>query len=375
MQWIEKSLSIMSDAQKQQQILGDLDLKSPTVSEKDKQIARKMWEKSKKIAEESLGEDVLSQSLDVEIGKKVIVFFTLGKKVRNKEKIKELVRSLSESEHNVIFALSGLPDGTRRINDAIRIMAELTQEIESAPAVYLDPMRYKKYRVENAPTLMLEEHDQAVAWVEGVTDPQWIMKKIEQGETGFLGTHGPIEPVAEKNLMDEIASRLKQIDWDQKKKEVRQRYWKRYQFTDLPTAQKPRAYAFKPLYEAQQDITDDKGNIIVKKGTRINPMEVMPPTFALIVFNGSEPKQVEAAIKMGHLYGQKYRTKFITTTIPRDNGWKAYQSLEEKIGHPVYLLQDHLAQTFHLQNVPAAVSAEGQQFVVREYPPETDLLP
>ena len=48
-----------------------------------------------------------------------------------------------------------------------------------------------------------------------------------------------------------------------------------------------------------QDILDEKGRVVVKKGTLVEPLKILPLTAGLIFIDGRDPKQVEYAIAKG----------------------------------------------------------------------------
>lgn len=57
----------------------------------------------------------------------------------------------------------------------------------------------------------------------------------------------------------------------------------------------------------------------------------------------------------------------MATQIPPSSGWDLFQSVEEAIDGPLYLLPGDMAQRFQILRAPSVVTAEKLMFVVREY--------
>src|SRR6202162_4228791 len=64
-----------------------------------------------------------------------------------------------------------------------------------------------------------------------------------------------------------------------------------------------RTFYFDPSMKVEQNITDDKGNIIVPAGTTKNPLEVVSLSKHLLFFDGRDPQQVRDARALIDHYG------------------------------------------------------------------------
>jgi len=112
---------------------------------------------------------------------------------------------------------------------------------------------------------------------------------------------------------------------------------------------------YDPSITSNQDILDLDGNIIVKKGARINPLELVPLSRSLLFFDGSNRKHVEWAKKQP------------------DTCWVLVRGspfeLEEKENRPVYYDQSGvLVNRFSIKHVPTRISQKGNLLIIEEFP-------
>jgi conjugal transfer pilus assembly protein TraW len=145
-------------------------------------------------------------------------------------------------------------------------------------------------------------------------------------------------------------------------------WWARARFEHLSTATQLRERFVDPTLEIYQDIRAPNGDYVVRAGQRINPLDTLPFTLRLVVFDATQPQQVRMARELGEAPGG-LRPVYIATRFDREAGWDGFMSIEDALDDPVYLLTPDLRTRFSLDRVPATVEAQGRVFVVREYPP------
>ena len=106
----------------------------------------------------------------------------------------------------------------------------------------------------------------------------------------------------------------------------------------------------------------------MRAGASANPLDHLPFTRRLVVFDPTEPGQVRQARELGEAPGSP--PLYLATRFDRDAGWEGFRAVEDTLDEPVYLLTPDLRERFALERVPATVEASGRTFLVREYPPE-----
>jgi conjugal transfer pilus assembly protein TraW len=173
--------------------------------------------------------------------------------------------------------------------------------------------------------------------------------------------------IEEPDMIAEIHRRIAAIDWNARKEAAIARWWERARFEHLSSATEPRERRIDPTLEIYQDIRAPNGQFVARAGERINPLDNLPFTMRLIVFDATSPKQVRMARELGRAPGG-LRPVYIATRFDRDAGWDGFNAIEDTIDDPVYLLTPDLRERFALEYVPATIEAQGRVFLVREHP-------
>ena len=69
--------------------------------------------------------------------------------------------------------------------------------------------------------------------------------------------------------------------------------------TYLTECTQSRSYLYTPEYVSKEDVRDHKGNLVVSKGERFNPLTVIQPDGQLLFFDGSNSKHIDWARSQG----------------------------------------------------------------------------
>lgn len=289
-----------------------------------------------------------------------------------------LSRSLPDAELRALFrSLSGR-DGVEAVfrgvrpgetlGAAIRSMSALIGGIDPPPAVSIDPERFRALGVASVPELVLEERGEVIARVRGLSDPDWLLERMEAGDRGDLGVYGPTVDIVEADLIEELMRRAAALDWSALRQRALARYWRQARFVELPEADADRVRRIDPTLEVTADVLAPDGRVIASRGQRLNPLDVLPFHQRLVVFDATRPAQVEAARREGGKPGV-LQVVYVATRLDRTQGWEGLDGLEATVDAPVFLLTPDLARRFSLERVPAVVEAAGDRFMVREVKP------
>ena len=292
---------------------------------------------------------------------------------------------------DMLVVFRGMKPG-QKLQQFVREIHALARRFgeDKQPHVAIDPNRFRHTNVTVAPTLTLEESGKVLARVQGITGIQWLRSKTDgrldngkqdkgnpsdggigkppSGEikTLDLGIQGPTREIAEVDLIEEMQRRAAQIDWAAKKREVLARFWEHTEFYPLPEATENRERLIDPSVIAPRDVTAPDGTLIVRAGQHINPLDRLPFTQRLVVFDTTSPAQVEIALKLGKEAAPR-RVTYIATRLDRETGWNGLEKVETALSAPVYLLTPDLRERFQLERSPATVEARGKAFAVREF--------
>ncbi|WAR46284.1 TrbC family F-type conjugative pilus assembly protein [Methylomonas rapida] len=248
------------------------------------------------------------------------------------------------------------------------LMADLKRflkGIEPLPNIVIDPTRFQRWSVTAVPDIVVEQDGKARLHVRGVSSLSWLDEQLKAGKQGDLGTLGDVGQIAEIDLLEEIKRRMTTIDWKQKQQQAIARFWEQQKFEDLPTAQVNLDRTVDLTITAPRDLAAPNGQLIIRAGQTVNPLDKMPFSLCLKVFDATVPAQVEL-IEHQSCQDKQARVMYLATSLPRQSGWDSLQRLETALQAPVYLLTPDVRRRFQLQNVPAIVEQSGNRLLVRE---------
>jgi conjugal transfer pilus assembly protein TraW len=274
--------------------------------------------------------------------------------------------ALASDLPGVRVVFRGVAEG-ERLMDFIAGIHALLRELDPVPEVVLDPTPFREVGLDVAPVLIARGPEGELARVAGLADPAWLRARVLAGARGDLGMLGPIAAVTEPDLIAELQRRLAALDLEKLREQAIARYWQRRSFEELPAATVPRTREIDPTIRAAADVPLPDGTLLVKAGETVNPLDRLPFTQRLVVFDASDPRQVAIAKRLGAAAGTP-RVTYIATRLDRERGWESLASVEDTLDAPVYLLTPDVRRRFALERVPTTVEARGRVFVVTEHP-------
>lgn len=290
-----------------------------------------------------------------------------------------VTRALGEAALREIFATaSRTPEARvvfRGVNageslmDFLRSIAPLIKDMDRPPGIEIDPRPFREIGAQTAPVMIMRAPDGTPTQVAGLSNPQWLLSAVEEGQRGDLGTRGPVVAISESDMIAEMQRRAAALDLDALREQAIQRYWAHATFEPLPVATQRRERRIDPTVTAPQDLALPDGKVLVRAGERINPLDKLAFTQRLVVFDATAPEQVRTARALGEAPGVT-RVVYMTTALDRAQGWDALKAIEAQLEEPVYLLSAQVRERFSLEHVPASVDARDRAFIVTEVPPE-----
>lgn len=177
-------------------------------------------------------------------------------------------------------------------------------------------------------------------------------------EAHDFGTYGHTYPIQEQNILEYLRERLltatkEELELFSRKQIQRIREPKSL---NLPYATSYRSFFYDPSITVKEDIKDHEGNIIVKQGTKHNPLDNGSFNNDLLFFDGTQESHL--------LWANSTKGVWILVK------GKPIE-LEEQEGRPVYFDQfGYITSKFGIKNVPAKVSQDGKLLKIEEYPLE-----
>jgi len=244
-------------------------------------------------------------------------------------------------------------------------LKRLLKDIDPVPNIVIDPTRFQKWAVSSVPEMVVETDDKALLQVKGVSSLTWLNDKFKAGATGDLGRLGNVYDIAEIDLLEEIKRRMAAIDWRQKQQQAIAHFWDQQKFEVLPVALEDHERVIDITVTAPRNLTAPNGQLIVRAGQTVNPLDKMPFGLCLIVFDATETAQVQWVRQLS-CQDKKARVMYLATSVSRQDGWDDLKALETSLNSSVYLLTPDVRNRFQLQHVPSLVEQTGNRLVVRE---------
>lgn len=278
--------------------------------------------------------------------------------------LKEILQAASDADARVI--LRGMRPGDRMVNHTARAMFMLGKDIKPLPKVAMDPRLHKVFGVTEAPSMVYRKGDEFVK-VKGVATTNWFLTKAREAQgTKDLGSVSTTYEIAERDVVEEIQSRVAAVDWDAKRRKAMNRYISKLPDFKLPTAVKDSIYKIDPRVQFQKNITADDGTLLAAKGQVVNPIDHFPgQSLTLYIFDGmSEPQKALVKEMMKTARGQ---IGLMTSRIDKEQGFQHISDMSKDYGQQVYFLQQRMINRFQLKFLPAEVHLGNGQIVVREF--------
>ncbi len=173
-----------------------------------------------------------------------------------------------------------------------------------------------------------------------------------------LGVMGQSFPVIEESLIDFMQKNMSEKLFSQKKEELKEALFdlasKPSPVEGIGTAHEYRSFLFDPSLRVKEDILNEKGSVIVKAGTLVNPLKKIHLSSSLLFLDGDNAAQIEWARKLeGSFKWILVRGRPI--------------ELEAQERRPIYFDQSGTySRHFQIKNVPARITQQGNVLLVEE---------
>ena len=180
-----------------------------------------------------------------------------------------------------------------------------------------------------------------------------------------FGVVGRTSEIKEVDAIEEIKGKLSDMEArgeldehnERMKKEVSDRI-KSPKSLNLVRAGEVREYEYDPTLEVKEDLRDARGIVFHRKGTKVNPLDVVSMPYELIFFDGEDEDQLKYVIK-------KYEESEIKPKLILTGGSPV--TLEEEYKLDFYFDQRGvLIKQLGIKAVPAIVMQDGKVLKIRE---------
>jgi conjugal transfer pilus assembly protein TraW len=180
------------------------------------------------------------------------------------------------------------------------------------------------------------------------------------------GQQGKLFPITEPDLLEQIQRKLMalqasgataKLNEDLKRRTIA-KVNRPAPVSGLGLASAVRSWAFDPTISVAEDISDDKGRLIMAAGTRVNPLDTVPLRQTLVFLDGDDPAQLDWATKNFASSGAKL---ILVNGAP-------LQLMRGKQRRFFFDQGGKLVRHFNIKAVPATVKQQGRLLLITEHP-------
>lgn len=181
-----------------------------------------------------------------------------------------------------------------------------------------------------------------------------------------LAAIGPTYPIAEQNLLEMIAQRLRALEksgqlhalQEQAIAKGRAAVANPAPVAGLTPAKAPRTVYVDPTYVLDKNILDAQGHVLFPAGTRTNPLAITPMSRKLMFFDARDPGQVRVARSLLQRDGARIKPVLVGGSyLELMKQWKTRIYFDQ---------QGRLVGRFGIRHVPALVYQEGMRLRIDE---------
>lgn len=166
---------------------------------------------------------------------------------------------------------------------------------------------------------------------------------------------GPTFPIAEPDTLSEIAEAASGTDWQRWMRKSPKDY-SAFDSAELPRNREAGSSLFDPTYTLPEDLLNERGDVLVAKGTRVNALETirLPGRYIVIGPTDEDYRWLDTIARPGR--ADKVLVASGNVLAER-----------EATGRPLYALDERFIERFGLTGIPSIVQQEGSMLRVERY--------
>ncbi len=268
-------------------------------------------------------------------------------------------------EHGAELYFNGMHPADDSIGKTMVRLRKLMEHHETTSTARFHPKAFQEFEVTAVPAI-IHARKGAIGVAHGTMNFDYL-KKMMTDTSGLndFGIIGSTRAILEKNLLEEIQERLAKLDGEKLQRQAVDNFWKKKQFLVIPPAQKTETFYINPTVKVTKDIVNPQGEILAKNGQVINPLETMTMSNAYILFDATDPLQIEWVNK--HIAKSLYKgiVMLMTSQLHKDNGWEHLSALRKNFQREIYLIPKEMVERFAITGLPAIVTTDNQKKLVK----------
>lgn len=180
-----------------------------------------------------------------------------------------------------------------------------------------------------------------------------------------FGVCGHLFEIAEEDISKVFSNGLKEPSEKKKakwRKTLEKKALRPEPVSGLQEAKEYKSFFFDPTFVFEEEISDDRGNVLARAGDTINPCAEQKLRGGLLFFDGDMPEHIKWA--EGHSESFKW---ILVSGSPIE--LEERQKEEKEISRSVYFDQGGMyTKYFGVEKTPCRISQEGDKLLVEEIP-------
>lgn len=181
-----------------------------------------------------------------------------------------------------------------------------------------------------------------------------------------LAAIGPTYPIAEQNLLDMIAQRLRALEKSGQLHKLQEQAVAKGRaavanpapVAGLTPAKAPRTVYVDPTFVLDKNILDAQGHVLFPAGTGTNPLAITSMSKKLLFFDARDPRQARMARSLLQRDGARIKPVLV--------GGSYLQLMKQWKTRIYFDQQGRLVRRFGIAHVPALVYQEGMRLRIDE---------
>ncbi|QRD71795.1 hypothetical protein H8Z72_22875 (plasmid) [Xanthomonas citri pv. citri] len=275
-------------------------------------------------------------------------------------------------DHSMVLSLRGPLPGEKLDPLVFRMMDMIggVREGMKIPNIEVNPPAFTSSGVTTVPTLVVLNSDgNVIAKASGVMDPEWIESEIQAGHTGDLGVHGATTEIIEIDLLEAIKAKAEAADPKAMAEKARRDMWKKIPLIQLPAATEKRVRQMDAGFTVTEDIPLPDGSFLARKGDYFNPLDNPELDFheVIVVIDSTKKDHVKFALALNSVLKERGVITLLSD-IDREQGWKTFAVLTERMGNQPFLLTSDVRERFRIEKVPTVITVVDKKIEIQELP-------
>ncbi|WP_288987599.1 TrbC family F-type conjugative pilus assembly protein [uncultured Pseudoalteromonas sp.] len=273
-------------------------------------------------------------------------------------------------EHNLTILLRGMIDGSNHIMDTMKLVQQLSAVSKVEPKVGINPLRFTEFNVTHVPAIVVTKLGKSHV-VTGTLDMEYVKSQIESG-ADTSEPAGQVFNIAEPDMIEQMKEAAAKINWEDKQKTARERFWKKYKTHELPFASDSKQWLIDPTTRVVSDIKNGQGQVLAHAGEVVNPLHKYPAKLTIFIINPYSESQIKWVKEKMNTVGGMFQVHI--THVDKKVGWDDYSEIRAKLDAPAFVLPEQVINKFKVEATPTIIQTRDDGLLqVQQFKWESDL--